>query len=352
MRRLPVFFVLDCSESMVGENLQQMEKGVQLVIQQLRQDPYALETVYVSVVAFAGIVRTLVPLVEVFAFYPVNLPLGGGTSLGKALEHLMNEMDRHVVKTTADMKGDWKPIVYLFTDGRPTDDYEAAIQRWNSQYAHRCTLIALGIGKGVDFSVLKRLTENTIAFEQLSPEDFKKFFKWISASVVAQSKSVGDGTQQDALPPLDERFMYLVKDKDAFSKHGVDDQCVVLTGRCQKLNRPYLMKYEREVQYEAPEGLGLNSLFHYRLSECVGLNEDYFTWSEQSKQQQQVNTSLLQGAPQCPHCYADTAFAMCGCGNLMCYDGMSESVTCPWCYRQVSFGYGGDDGFEVRRGRG
>ena len=36
MRRLPVFFVLDCSESMVGKNIEQMQQGIQLIMQQLR----------------------------------------------------------------------------------------------------------------------------------------------------------------------------------------------------------------------------------------------------------------------------------------------------------------------------
>ena len=52
------------------------------------------------------------------------------------------------------------------------------------------------------------------------------------------------------------------------------------------------------------------------------------------------------------HIVLETAFAMCGCGQLMCYDGFSEEVSCPWCRRQVSFGYGGSDGFDVQRGRG
>ena len=205
MRRLPVFFVLDCSESMVGKNIEQMQQGIQLIMQQLRKDPYALETVYVSVIAFAGIVRTLVPLVEVFAYYPVKLPLGGGTHLGKALEHLMNEFDRHLIKTTTETKGDWKPVVYLFTDGRPTDECKDAIYRWQKKYARRCTLIALGMGKNVDYHTLKQLTEHCIAFDELNEKDFQRFFQWISASVVAQSKSVGDGEQQQHLPPLDER---------------------------------------------------------------------------------------------------------------------------------------------------
>jgi uncharacterized protein YegL len=354
MRRLPVFFVLDCSESMVGDNLHQMQQGMQYVMQHLRQDPYALETVQVSVIAFAGIVRTLVPLVEVFAYYPVNLPLGGGTNLGKALEHLMNEIDRHVIKTTAEAKGDWKPIVYLFTDGRPTDRCEDAIYRWNKRYARRVTLVALGIGKAVDFTTLKRLTEHTIVFEQLQQDEFKqegfkKFFQWISASVMAQSKSIGSGVQQDVLPPLDERFMHLAKDFKP--ETNIDEQCVTLVGRCQKLGKPYIIKYDREIQYQAPEGLGI-SLYHFKLDECYPLSEDYFSWSDNAAHQQQVNTTLLQGAQSCPHCFADTAFAMCGCGKLMCYDGFSEEVACPWCRRQVSFGYGGDEGFDVQRGKG
>ena len=70
MRRLPVFFVLDCSESMVGENLKKMEEGLSAIVKTLRTDPHALETVYISVIAFAGIAKTVAPLVEIVSFYP------------------------------------------------------------------------------------------------------------------------------------------------------------------------------------------------------------------------------------------------------------------------------------------
>ncbi|MDO9353558.1 MAG: hypothetical protein Q7T55_07675, partial [Solirubrobacteraceae bacterium] len=109
--------MLDCSESMIGENLRKTEEGLHMIVRTLRTDPHALETVWLSVLAFAGIAKTIVPLVEVVSFYPPKLPLGSGTSLGAALNLLMTEIDKTVVKTTADRKGDWKPIVYLFTDG-------------------------------------------------------------------------------------------------------------------------------------------------------------------------------------------------------------------------------------------
>ena len=69
MRRLPIFLVIDVSESMVGQPLRQMQEGISRLIETLRRDPYALETVYLSVIAFAGIAKTLAPLVELVAFY-------------------------------------------------------------------------------------------------------------------------------------------------------------------------------------------------------------------------------------------------------------------------------------------
>lgn len=51
MRRLPVFFLLDCSESMVGDPLRQMQDGLAAIVNSLRSDPHALESVHISVIA-------------------------------------------------------------------------------------------------------------------------------------------------------------------------------------------------------------------------------------------------------------------------------------------------------------
>nr|WP_309592538.1 TerY-C metal binding domain-containing protein [Moraxella osloensis] len=348
MRRLPVFFTLDCSESMVGENIDEMQRGMEFVIKNLRSDPYALETVFVSVIGFAGIVRTLLPLVEVFAYYPITLPIGGGTNFGKALEHLMFEIDRYVVKSTTDHKGDWKPIVYIFTDGRPTDDYRAALQKWEAMYKNKVTLVAIAIGEGVDLSVLQQITEHVVVASNMTETEFKKIFKWISASVVAQSQSLG--TEMSALlPKLDEGFSFLDKE---YNKPvvKVDDFNLTLIGRCSKKQSPYLIKYEKNMLYNLDD-VGL-SFANYQLKGCYIVAEDYFTWSDNTINDHQFNSNLLQGAPMCPHCHADSAFALCGCGKLMCFDGFSQYVICPWCQRMVSFTDGDSEGFDVTRGKG
>jgi uncharacterized protein YegL len=349
MRRLPVFFVLDCSESMVGENLKKMEDGLAAIVKTLRTDPHALESVYVSVIAFAGVAKAIAPLVEIVSFYPPKLPLGGGTSLGAALDTLINEIDKSVVRTTADRKGDWKPIVYLFTDGRPTDTYEPAIERWNSKYGKKVTLIAVALGTSADLAVLRRLTENVIVFKDAKEGDFKKFINWVTASVVAQSKSVGEGSDAQGLPIFDESVMKIVKEPPS---KLVDEACVTLVGRCQKTRRPYIIKYEKDVNDVATRDFKVQ-VSHFDIAGCYPLEEEYFSWSDPRAIDSKVNAAELFGSPGCPHCGAQTAFAVCGCGKLMCISG-PEEATCPWCNKKVSFSpiSGDDDGFEVGRGRG
>ena len=51
MRRLPVYFLVDVSESMVGAPIQQVQDGMRMIVQELRTDPYALETAYISILS-------------------------------------------------------------------------------------------------------------------------------------------------------------------------------------------------------------------------------------------------------------------------------------------------------------
>ncbi|MDE6692169.1 MAG: VWA domain-containing protein, partial [Muribaculaceae bacterium] len=183
MRRLPIYFLVDVSESMVGTPIEQVQEGMRTIVQNLRVDPYALETVYVSIIAFAGKAKVLSPLTELYKFYPPVFPIGGGTSLGAGLECLMDSIDRSVQRTTLKQKGDWKPIIFLFTDGNPTDDYSSAFRRWNDKYRRRSNLVAISIGDNVNTSVLAQITDDILLLKDTDEESFGKFFRWITASI-------------------------------------------------------------------------------------------------------------------------------------------------------------------------
>ncbi|MCA6952488.1 TerY-C metal binding domain-containing protein [Pectobacterium polaris] len=346
MRRLPIFFVLDCSESMIGDNLKKMNDGLQTIVSDLKKDPHALESAWISVIAFAGVAQTIVPLVEVVSFYPPRLPLGGGTSLGAAIRELTKQIDEQVRKTTQERKGDWKPVVYLLTDGRPTDDITPEITRWKTHYASKVNLIAIGLGASADLSTLRQLTENVLLFTDAQEGDFTRFIKWITASVTAHSRSVGE--EAPPLLPTTGSIVRLAKDEVA---RAYDENCVILVGRCNKSRRPYLMKYERPNVNLSSLNFKLN-INGFNLAGCFPIDDDYFAWSDASASALQVNTSELHGAPGCPHCGNASAFAMCSCGKLLCING-PETVICPWCDNNISFSEnGGVEDFDVNRGRG
>ena len=172
MRRLPIYFLIDISESMVGEPIQQVEEGLAAIIQALKTDPHALETVFVSIIVFAGQPRTLVPLQEIVSFYPPKFPIGSGTSLSKGLGHLMHELRTNIVKTTYEIKGDWKPIVFLFTDGVPTDDSKAAINEWKQNWQRTANLIAVSFGNNADSHLLGELTDTVLEFKNTNPQSY------------------------------------------------------------------------------------------------------------------------------------------------------------------------------------
>ena len=122
MRKLPVYLLLDTSGSMYGEPIEAVKNGVQVLVSTLRSDPYALETAYLSIITFNNTAQQVTPLTELANFQQPNIDASGCTALGEALSLLANKVDQEVTKTTTDVKGDWKPLVFIMTDGVPTDD--------------------------------------------------------------------------------------------------------------------------------------------------------------------------------------------------------------------------------------
>lgn len=344
MRRLPIFFVLDVSESMVGEPLAALEEGVTRIVASLRKDPHALETVYVSIIAYAGKAGVISPLIDLISYYPPRLPIGGGTALGSALNVLMGEIDAKVLRQTATQRGDWEPLIFLITDGRPTDRPERAISLWQDHYASRASIVAITLGHHADMALLKRLTPNVLAYEGSSEADFRRFVDWITASVKTQSQRIERGASGITLAKIGEELATVEK-----GSPPSDPDTIVLTGRCQTTRRPYLIKYVRPRTLKSLQAYVGPPRF--TLDGCFPVPESYFEWTAPQTQHEQVSTEMLEGVPGCPHCGNGSAFAMCGfCGRLMCAAGAGEAV-CPWCSGINNFIIG-DGHFDLGRGLG
>lgn len=203
MRRLPVYLLLDTSGSMTGEPIEAVKNGVQVLISTLRSDPYALETAYLSVITFDSTAKQLVPLTEMSMFQMPNIQASGSTAFGEALSLLADKVSTEVTKTTAEVKGDWKPIVFIMTDGGPTDNWLQGLADFKRQKFG--IVVACAAGQGADTNVLKQVTEIVVQLDTADSATIKAFFKWVSASVGTTSAKVETGGKEvsglNELPP-------------------------------------------------------------------------------------------------------------------------------------------------------
>ena len=203
MRRLPVYLLIDTSGSMRGESIHAVNVGVQAMLSALRQDPYALESVHISIITFDNEARehTKLSALENFQFTDIVVPSAGGTFTGAALECLVACVDRDVRRSDGDKKGDWRPLVFLMTDGTPSDAwaYGEAIKEVKKRAFG--SIIACAVGPKARHEHLKQLTDTVVALETLDSTAFAGFFKWVSASVASGSTSAGVNSSTDTLPP-------------------------------------------------------------------------------------------------------------------------------------------------------
>ena len=203
MGRLPVYLLLDCSGSMYGEPIEAVKNGVQVLVSTLRQDPYALETAYLSIITFDSSAQQVTPLTELSAFQQPNIQASGCTALGEALSLLAQKADQEVTKTTMEKKGDWKPLVFIMTDGEPTDDLNKGLAEFKKRKWGMVVACAAGAGANTD--TLKKITECVVSLDTADSATIKAFFKWVSASVSSGSMKVeevgAEATTLSELPP-------------------------------------------------------------------------------------------------------------------------------------------------------
>lgn len=334
-----MYFLIDVSESMVGRPMDAVSDGMRMLLSQLKQDPYALETVWVSVIVFAGKARTVVPLTELMSFYPPRLPIGGGTSYEKGLEHLIQSLDSEVNKSTAETKGDWKPIVIFISDGAPTDQDSSWMTRWQNGWKNKVQSIALAIGSGLDMSLLERFANTVLRIDQIesNSSQMKAFFSWVSASVSTNSKSLGlNGVEEEQPIPLE-------LSTDAVSSEGVvstvDNQHAIFLGQCQKHRKGYLIKYSKSTEVSPVLEMEVQV---YRLSGAYRIDDTYVDLSEERGEYNQpvISTENLRGIPHCPVCESTFALCVCSCGGIFCVDGPGTH-SCPHCENSSEFGASG-----------
>ena len=181
------------------------------MIATLRQDPYALETVNISIITYDKDIKILLPLtpLEDMQLPEIVTPESGPTHTGAALEQLCNQVDKEVRVSTPTQKGDWMPLLFIMTDGHPADIalYNKIVPEVKKK--RFATIVACAAGMKAKIEPLKLLTDQVYSLDTMDSSSFKKFFKWVSDLIEVGNKSVG-ATDELVLPPPPEEVNFVI----------------------------------------------------------------------------------------------------------------------------------------------
>ena len=219
MRRLPVYLLLDTSGSMAGSPIQAVRLGVEQFQKEVDSDPFAKESVYMGVITFGGeaqfVTKGLISFEDFLGeFHPDSLSADGQTPLGQALWLLVESLDKDVKSSVkGGEKGDWKPLVFIYTDGEPTDEWQEPRQVILDRTSKKViNMITVGCGPRINEQNLKEIAIGPTFKMNNDDASFKRFFQWVSQSVRAASKAVsqpGGGDKPATLPPPPDGIQYI-----------------------------------------------------------------------------------------------------------------------------------------------
>lgn len=191
--RVPVCLCLDVSGSMVGQPIEELNRGVRLFYDAIREDETALYSAEVCIVTFGGKVQCITDFSRL-EFQPEapTLTVSGYTPMGEAVNMALDLLETRKKKYQDCGDDYFQPWLVLMTDGEPngdTDELNRAIAR-TSDMVNRGKLIVMpiGIGEKADMAALKKFSpKNNPA--KLQGLKFKEFFAWLSKSVSKTSQS-------------------------------------------------------------------------------------------------------------------------------------------------------------------
>jgi uncharacterized protein YegL len=203
MRRLPVYLLLDTSGSMAGEPIEAVKVGLSALLASLRKDPYALETVHLCLLTFDREVKELVPLtsLEDFVLPSIHTPQSSPTMTGQALERVCLLVDRDVKRSTTEDRGDWRPLLFVMTDGGANDAQLFNTMIGEVQRRGFGAIIGCAAGPKSKPDELRKLCNHVVTLDTMDGHSFSSFFQWVSTAVATGNQSAGLGTPLELPPP-------------------------------------------------------------------------------------------------------------------------------------------------------
>ena len=222
MRRLPVYFLLDTSGSMRGEPIQALNNALIGMFRSLHMDPYAIESLLISIITFDREVKEIVPLTQLESFQlpEIICPDSGPTAMGAALSLLVKKIEPQLAKRRKYIYLYHKPLLFLYTDGRPSDISlfnEMSLKLLSSEYGTKIGCVLKMQNEKIDSIWIKQFSDTILQINSYDHESINQVVKWSTDLIFNILKNDDDifdslnimNPNKPKLPQLTNRLMYL-----------------------------------------------------------------------------------------------------------------------------------------------
>lgn len=187
--RVPICLVLDISGSMSGEPIRELQEGVQMFFNAIRQDEVAQYAAEICIVTFGDTARKALDFMSIERQDVPTLVASGTTPMGQATSMALDLLDARKEDYKRAGVDYFQPWMVIMTDGEPTDDIGMAASRIGPLVAgKKLTVFPIGIGAGANLQRLAELSPGRPP-RRLKGLNFKEFFVWLSRSVSRVSQS-------------------------------------------------------------------------------------------------------------------------------------------------------------------
>lgn len=200
--RVPVSLCLDCSGSMSGARIAELNEGVKTFYEALNADEIARYSAEISIVTFGPAqLETEFQTLDQNS-RPPFLAAGGSTPMGEAVKISLDSLENRKEEYQRNGVDYYQPWLVLMTDGTPYGGSQAMLDEQirrvqNLVERRKLTVFPIGIGVEADMSVLARFSPGRAPLK-LKGLNFKEFFSWLSKSVSKVSQSTpGDKVPLD-----------------------------------------------------------------------------------------------------------------------------------------------------------
>ncbi len=212
-KSLVIFFLIDTSGSMKGTKMGELNTVMEELIPEIRRVGEADTDVKVAVLTFANSVMWMYSEpVSIEDFEWTRLRADGVTSMGEAFRELSIRMSRNSFLSSPSLS--FAPVIFLMTDGYPSDDYKAGLEALQKNSWYKFGLkAALGIGKEANDDMLAEFTgtKDTVvhAYSGGQLAQMIKIIAVTSSQIGSKSMTLSDDTNHE----LSSQDVYAAKQK-------------------------------------------------------------------------------------------------------------------------------------------